>query len=250
VGRGITLVVLLVGLPAGSLWAVSDARTAVEAFVARLADVAINDLVVQQTVTLYHPDGLHPQSTGEERLYLKMPQRQRLERVMEGQRTVRLAVGDRIWIRRGDGHTYEMPAGERRADGTHLLVPFSRSAADLLAEWRALGVRDDLSHGTRAAGRPVTVIGARPGETNVPAVWFDAERGVVRFVTRQTLPTGPALLDLTFSEHRPLPGGFPFPHRQEAFVGGKLVVLVIVRSVAVNTNPPDRLFDPDALARE
>jgi hypothetical protein len=40
-----------------------------------------------------------------------------------------------------------------------------------------------------------------------------------------------------------------FPYRQEAFVDGKLVVLVVVRSAAVNTNPDDGLFDPDALKR-
>ena len=31
---------------------------------------------------------------------------------------------------------------------------------------------------------------------------------------------------------------------------GKLLVLIVVRSVAVNTGLPDSLFDPDALRRE
>jgi hypothetical protein len=56
-------------------------------------------------------------------------------------------------------------------------------------------------------------------------------------------------VDLTFSEHRPLAGAFAFPHRQEAFVNGKLLLLVVVRSVAVNTNPADALFDPESLRR-
>src|SRR3989475_12847700 len=101
--------------------------------------------------------------------------------------------------------------------------------------------------------RPITVIGARPGDRDVPAVWLDAQYGVIRFVTfvpRETLPTGPTTLDLAFSEHRPLPGGFFFPYRQELFVGGKLLMLFTVRSVDVNTNLPDALFDPDALRRE
>ena len=33
------------------------------------------------------------------------------------------------------------------------------------------------------------------------------------------------------------------------FVDGKMVVLIVVRSLAVNTNLPDSLFDPDALRR-
>ena len=40
-----------------------------------------------------------------------------------------------------------------------------------------------------------------------------------------------------------------FPYRQEVFVDGKMVVLIVVRSVAVNTGLPDALFDPDALRR-
>src|SRR2546426_226725 len=145
------------------------------------------------------------------------------------------------------------PALPAESDRTRLLVPVRRSAADLLAEWRALGVRDDVSHVVRVRDRPITVIGARPGDRNVPAVWLDAQYGVIRFVTfvpRETLPTGPTTLDLAFSEHRRLPGGFFFPYRQELFVGGKLLMLFTVRSVDVNMNLPDALFDPDALRRE
>jgi len=61
------------------------------------------------------------------------------------------------------------------------------------------------------------------------------------------LPKGEGLIDLAFSEHRPLAGAFFFPHRQEAFVDGKLLVLIVVRSVTVNTGLADSLFDPEAL---
>ena len=230
--------------------AAQDAKAAVEAFVARLSDVNVTDLVIVQDLTLYQPNGRHAQSTGEQRVLFKLPRRQRLEQTVEGQREVRLAVGDRLFVRRPDGKVYESPALPRGNARTDLLVPFRRSAADLLTEWRALGVRDDVSHVVRVGGRPVTVIGAMPGDRDVPAVWLDAEYGVVRFVTRETLPTGPALLDLAFSEHRLLTGGFFFPYRQELFVGGKLLMLFAIRSVRVNTNLPDSLFDPDALRRE
>ena len=94
------------------------------------------------------------------------------------------------------------------------------------------------------------MIGARPGEREVPAVWLDAEYGVVRIVTRERLPNGPKLVDLALSEHRPLIGVYFFPRRQEAFIDGKLIVLITVRSIQVNTNPPDALFDPEALRQE
>ena len=230
--------------------AAQDAKAAVEAFVARLSDVSVADLVIVQNLTLYDPAGRHPQSTGTQRVLFKLPRRQRVEQTVEGQREVRLVVGDRAFVRQSSGQVYEASALLRPSDRTDLLVPFRRSAAALLIEWRALGVRDDVSHVVRVGGRPVTVIGAMPGDRDVPAVWLDAEYGVVRFVMRETLPTGPALLDLAFSEHRPLTGGFFFPYRQEAFVNSKLLLRITVRSVRLDTNPPDALFDPDALRRE
>jgi outer membrane lipoprotein-sorting protein len=237
------LIMVLIPLGAGA----SDARSAVEAFVARLAGAQITDLAIEQTFTLFHPDGRHPQSTGDQRVWVKVPRRQRVEQVLEGRREVRLAADGRVWIRSADGRVYEAPPSERDRDRTHLIMPFRRGASDVLAEWRALGVRDDVSHVTRQAGRAVTVIGAKPGERDTPAVWIDAEHGVVRFIRRERLPGGEGVVDLAFSEHRPLLGAFFFPHRQEAFVNGKLLILVIVRSVAVNTGLADALFDPEAL---
>ena len=226
----------------------SDARAAVDAFLARLGEVNVADLVIEQTLTLFDPAGRHPQSNGEQRVYVKLPRRQRVEQTIDGQKEVRLTVGDRIWVRTPDGKTFEAPPPGTR-DPTQLLVPFRRTGADLLAEWKVLGVRDDVSYVTRSGDRTVTVIGARPGERAVPQVWLDPERGVVRFVTREKLPSGESVIDLALTEHRPLVGGFALPHRQEAFVDGKLIVRVVVRSAAVNTGLDDALFDPDALRR-
>lgn len=227
----------------------SEARRAVEAFLARISGAPIVDLSVRQTLTLYHPDGRHPQSSGEQQLLIKLPRRQRLEQTIEGQREVRLTVGDQLWIRRPDGKTFEAPLSERERDRTYLFTPFRRSAVDLLAEWKSFGIRDDVTHVVRVHGRPVTVIGAGPGDRQSPAVWLDEEYGVVRVVTRERLPQGPTLVDLTLSEHRPLQGNFHFPHRQELFADGKLLLLLIVQSAAVNANLPDDLFDPEALKR-
>jgi hypothetical protein len=180
-------------------------------------------------------------------MLFKLPQRQRVEQTVEGQREIQLTVGDRVWVRRADGKVSQAAAPEATRTLTHVLVPVKRRAADLLADWRSRGIRDDVSHVTRLGGRPVTVIGARPGDHEVPAVWLDPDYGVVRIVTRERLPNGTRLLDLTFSEHRPLVGKLYFPYRQEVFVDGKLLVLLTVRSVAINTNPADALFDPASL---
>ena len=240
------LVLAVVG--AGTPEAVAqDARAAVEAFVARISDVRISDLVIDQNLTLYHPDGQRPVSGGEQRMLFKLPQRQRVEQVIEGQREIQLTVGDRVWIRRADGKVSQVASADPTRALAHLLIPSKRRAADLLAEWRSRGIRDDVSHEARVGGRPVTVIGAQPGDRDVPAVWLDPEYGVVRIVTRERLPNGVRLLYLTLSEHRPLVGKLYLPYRQEVFVDAKLLVLFTVRSVAVNTNPADALFDPASL---
>jgi hypothetical protein len=209
----------------------------------------VDDLDVQQTITIYHPGGRQPAATGSQRLLLKLPRAQRLEQTIEGQREIRLTVGDRVWIRQPDGRTYEAPPADGRRDRVHLITAFQRSAKDLLDEWQLLGVRSDVSDDARMGGRPVTIIGARAGERDRPAVWLDPEYGVVRFIARERLPQGPALVDLVFSDHRQLVDRFFYPYRQEVFADGKLLVLIAVRTAAVNTRPSDALFDPDALRK-
>src|SRR6266540_2110450 len=214
VGRAVVLPLLLACMSMGvPVAAGQDARAAVEAFVARLPDVRISDLTIDQNLTLYHPGGRGPSSVGEQRMFFKLPQRQRLEQTVEGQREVQITVGDRVWVRRADGTVSEIPAAGPVRALTHLLVPVKR----------------------------------RSGDRDVPAVWLDADYGVVRIVTRERLPNGTRLLDLTLSEHRPLIGGLYYPYRQEVFVDGKLLILFTVRSVAINTNPADALFEPASL---
>ena len=245
----VVIVIALLAAQMSAAWAAAgDARTAVDAFLAHLGDVHVADLVVDQSLTLFDPGGRHSQSSGEQRVYIKLPRRQRVEQTIDGQKEIRLTVGDRVWIRAADGKTFEAPPVGTR-DATQLLVPLRRTGADLLAEWRVLGVRDDVSYVTRSSDRTVTVIGARPGERTVAQVWLDPERGVVRFVTREKLPTGESVIDLALSEHRPLVGGFALPYRQEAYVDGKLVVRMLVRTAAANRGLDDALFDPDALRR-
>lgn len=226
-----------------------EARRAVEAFVARVAGARIADLTIRQTLTIFHPDGRHPQSTAEQVVYLKLPRRQRIEQTIDGRRRVRIAVDDRAWVRDADGSVKES-GPEPGRDRTNLILPLARNASELLAEWKAFGVAADVVWQARVRGRPVTVIGARADERDRPAVWLDPDYGVVRLVTRERLPEGETLLDLALSEHRPVQEGFYLPFRQEVFANGRLLLLMTIRSVSVNDNLPDRLFDPDALGRE
>ncbi len=242
----LALVLLTTGVPARSA---DGARAAVEALVAHLAAAGISDVVVDQRVSVYHPDGRLPQVTGEQHVVIQAPARLRVEQVIEGGREIRVTVGPHTWLRTADGKVLEMPA-DRERNRTPLLALFGRSADDILAEWRALGIRTDVSHATEVRGRPVTVIGSAKPDRESPAVWIDPEYGVVRVIVRERAPGGPRTVDFAFSEHRPLAGGVFFPHRQEVFANGRLVLLITVHAVRVNTHPADALFDPATLARE
>ena len=244
--RGALLIALL--LPWSEGFA-ADGKSVVEAYVARLAGTAIEDLSVVQAFTLYHPDGRQPAVTGSQRLFLKPPRSQRLEQDIEGQREIRVTVGDRVWIRQPDGRTYEAPPSEGRRDRVYLLTAFQRGVADLFQEWQSAGVSAEVSDEVTVGGRPVTIVGAKAGERDRPAVWIDPEYGVVRFIARERLPQGSALVDIVFSDHRQLVDRFFYPYRQEVFVEGKLLVLVAVRSVTVNTRLSPDLFDPGVLKR-
>ena len=168
--RGALLVALL--LPWGEGFA-ADAKSVVEAYVARLAGTTIEDLSVVQAFTLYHPDGRQPAVTGSQRLFLKPPRSQRLEQDIEGKREIRLTVGDRVWIRPPDGRTYEAPPSEGRRDRVHLLTAFQQGAGDLMREWQSAGVSVEVSDEVTVGGRAVTIVGAKAGERDRPAVWVD-----------------------------------------------------------------------------
>jgi hypothetical protein len=240
VGRAVVLPLLLAAIGVGvPVAAAQDSRVAVEAFVARFSDIQIGDVVIDQNLSLYLPDG--------QRLFFKVPQRQRVEQTLDGQREIQITVGNKVWVRRAEGRVVELPAVEPLRTLPTVLVRVKRRAEELLAEWRARGVRTVVSHVTRVGTRTVTVIGARPGDRDIPAVWLDPDYGVVRLVTRERLPNGAKLVDLTLSEHRPLAGRLYFPYRQEMFVDGKLLMLFTVRAIAINTNPADALFEPASL---
>ncbi len=240
-----TLLAVLVFAP----WAqAQDALVAVEQFVARLSEITVSDMVVTQTLTLYDPRDARQQVTGRQRLTIKLPARQRVETDMAGEREVRLLSGDRLVVERG-GKVFEAPPPERARQRAHTLFPFRRTAADLLVEWRSLGVRTEVAQTVGVGGRTVTVIGAREGDRGSPAVWLDPDYGVIRFITREEGPDGVKLLDLAFSEHRKVSGGFFYPFRQEIFLDGKLLSVTFVLNVEVNTGLPDSLFDPDALLK-
>lgn len=246
--HALRLTALAILLFLGGTAIAQEARLAVEQFVSRLKEVTVADMVVTQSLTIYDPRDSRKQVTGEQRLSIKLPARLRLETDVAGQREVRLLSGDRLVVQRG-GKAFEAPPSERARQRAHTLFPLQRAAADLLREWAALGVRAEVAHTERVAGRAVVVFGALESDRTSPSVWLDPEYGVIRFITREEGADGPKLLDLAFSDHRKVAAGFFYPFRQEIFLNGKLLSAASVRAVEVNVGLADSLFDPDALLK-
>jgi hypothetical protein len=223
----------------------AEPRAVLQALLTRIAGTSLRDLTLEQDLTVYNPDGRAVFAAGTQRIVVRFPDHQRVEQVLDGRQEVRLTVKGRSWRRAADGKVTPLPP--ERGHPVALAIPLHRSVDEVLAEWRSLGVHDDRAHQARMGGRTVTVIGALRGERDKPAAWVDPEYGVLRFVAREPADTGSVLADVVFSDHRPLVGAVFFPHRQETFRSGKLVVRVITRTVAPNTSPPASLFDPSAL---
>jgi hypothetical protein len=223
----------------------AEPRAVLERYLSRVAGAALRDLTLEQDLTVFNPEGRTAFATGTQRVVVQFPDRQRVEQTVEGRTEVRLTVKGRSWRRAPDGTVTALPAAGGHA--LALAIPLHRTADEILAEWRTFGVRDDRSHEARMGGRRVTAIGAQAGERDKPAAWVDPEYGVMRFVARETVQSGSVLTDVVFSDYRPLVGALFFPHRQETFRSGKLLVRAITRSVAANTSPAASLFDPAQL---
>jgi len=242
--RAFLTVVLLASAAVGVQAA--EPRAVLDRFLARIAGAAVRDLTLEQDLTVFNPEGRAAFATGSQRVVVKLPDLQRIEQTVDGRREVRVPARGRSWRRAADGTVSELP--QDRGQVIALALPLHRKTDEVLAEWRTLGIRDDRSHQARMAGRTVTVIGAQAGERDRPAAWVDPEYCVMRFVAREAVDAGSVLTDIVFSEFRPLVGALFFPHRQETFRSGKLIVRLLARSVSVNTSPPDSLFDPASLS--
>lgn len=109
-------------------------------------------------MTLYHPGARLKTATGTQRVYLKPPGRLRVDRDADGEREVVLVVDGRVWTRRADGRTYEAPPRHAGAATPAHMPAFQRSAAERLAEWKALGIDVDVSHPVTLAGRRSVIV--------------------------------------------------------------------------------------------
>jgi hypothetical protein len=147
--------------------------------------------------------------------------------------------------------TYIMDHGavsKRRAGGnpilsflfTVYLVPVDESAAT----WRALGYDLSKVHDDRWDGRPVTVVGADPGDTTTSQVWIDKERLVIVRKLGPLAPGAKKIWDLRFNKYQRAGGGW-VSAECSFYSGGARAQLEEYYNIRADIPLDPGLFSPD-----
>jgi outer membrane lipoprotein-sorting protein len=100
----------------------------------------------------------------------------------------------------------------------------------------------------RIGGRACHVVAVRDEKSDYTKLWVDKKSlGVVK--TESKLQEGETTVTL-FSDFRRVFGDFELPYRTETYSGKDLISTTIIKSIKLNSDIADGLFDPDAPAGE
>ncbi|HEX9951761.1 MAG TPA: hypothetical protein VGB53_08340 [Rubricoccaceae bacterium] len=210
------------------------ARALVEAVRARHGATWYRTLAFVQETTFHTPSGPRVQTWYEAGA---VPGRLRIDVAPLGEAGTFLFTVD---------STFLAPPGRpvvRRGGGNPLMLfgfDIVTIPADVtLAGMAALGIDTTAVRADVWEARPAIVVGAAPGDTTAPQVWFDRERLVfVRLIERQ----GDGLSEVRFRAYEPLGGGWIAPH-VEAYQNGVLVQEERYRAIRADVVLPEGTFD-------
>ena len=201
----------------------------------------VRDLTVVLTAELLDVD-----APVEERIYLKNPERLRLERETPD--------GTTVTIEREGKRAQGTPESQKRVTTgspdllAQLLVPkgsdVEAMAARVLAALQALGVDTKVvsltMYGTDVRENAF-VIGARPWEPDKPQVWLDSTTFLpVRVITVDA--TSKARLETRFLDYGSSGTGDWFPRIIESYKGKERVQRAEVSEIKANQELPETLF--------
>ena len=233
--------VLLVGLlqAAAPQRPISTPRDVLEAMRARYQGKWYRTLTFVQHNTEYHPDSTVTHSVWRE--WLLAPGRLRIEFQPADSGSGMLFAADSQFV-----FTKDSIAMSRPFIHPLLLLGFDVYAQPVERTVAALTRRRfDLSVLSEATweGRPVWVVGAKPGDLHTRQFWVDKERLV--FV-RMLGPGGQdttRTADTRFNKYVPLAGGWVSPE-VEFLVDGQRLFLEEYHDIQANVAMPDALWDP------
>lgn len=244
VATGLALAIVCVAMPAGAY--LLPANFLIRQMAERRAKAEVRDCVVQLSADV---DGRDDQV--DERIYVKNPERLRLERDLgessyvvverEGKR----AEGDTTGVKLSKNPSTELLAT--------LLMPRGREPEDMAA--RTISVLQGLGIETKVIGITIYgkdaretayTIGAKPTEVDKPQLWVDSTTFLpVRLISYVDEGGKKVRYESRFFDYTTGVGDF-FPRVIENYRAGKLVRRAEVGDIKVNQDLPDTLFQVPA----
>ena len=192
-------------------------------------------LTFVQTTTFYGEQGTRSETLNEA---AELPGRLRIDLPAPGQGNLVIYRGDSTYIFREGSQVAARPGSNPL-----MLLGFDvnwLTTAETLAGMSALGIDTTRVTENSHAGRPAWVIGAAPGDTTSPQVWYDRERLVfLRLIEND----GEEVTDIRFEDYEPLAGGWIAP-RVEIYSGGRLVMTEDYHNVQAGVDLPPGIFSP------
>jgi outer membrane lipoprotein-sorting protein len=206
----------------------------------RRSKMEVRDITVMLTAEIDGED-----QPVEERIYLKDPERMRLERQKDEEaaavyieREGRRAQGDASAVKLLKGPSTEMLAALLMPRGANIDAMRDRTMANLAALGIDTKTVSITIHGSDARDTAY-VIGAKPWETDKPQIWLDSNSflpiRLISFVDRVKHET-------RFLDYGSAGTGDWFPRVIENYRGGELVRRAEVSDIKVNQDLPETLF--------
>jgi outer membrane lipoprotein-sorting protein len=212
----------------------------------RRAKADVRDCIVQLSAEIDGQD-----QPLDERIYMKNPERFRLER----------DIGEQNWVvveregKRAEGMDGKLTASHAASTEmlSNLIMPKGHEPEDMaartIAMLQGMGVETKVVSITiygKDARETAYIIGAKPGDTEKPQLWVDSSTFLpVRLVTFVDEGGKKTRYESRFFDYTTGVGDF-FPRVIENYKAGKLIRRAEVNDIKVNQDLPDTLFQVPA----
>jgi outer membrane lipoprotein-sorting protein len=141
----------------------------------------------------------------------------------------------------GDGQQYWMVTSMMGKQQ----VP-AEQAAQYGSPWRCdkyIPTDAEITGSEKVDGRDCYVVAVKDSSSEMGKVWLDKE--TLNPLKVEGRSDGEINMVMLFQDYRKLVGELSYPYKSEIYQGDKLVSTITVKTVEINKNIPDTLFDPD-----
>ncbi|MCC6319765.1 MAG: hypothetical protein IT361_18990 [Gemmatimonadaceae bacterium] len=226
--------------PAPTPAPISDGRGVIAAMHARYAGKFFTTLSFSQNTTNISQSGREIKGVWNE--YLAVPGRLRIDYLPLTSRSGVLYAGGRI-----HAFTDNKPQAPQRGwNPLAVLIAdvYGQAVDTTVLQLDSLGFDLAMMHSSTWQGRPVMVVGARPGDTTTSQFWIDRDSLLVRrVIQRDARGARPVVSDIRFYRYQDV-GGYPVAFDVHFYRDGRLYFKEEYFNVQVNVLLPPEIFDP------